>query len=74
LSQFIHKNKVKIGYLPRVVVRMRVGGVSNLSLANRLKANREDKMAWKINGLKPKPFTLLLKPISKIGQFLKKES
>ena len=51
---------------------MRVGGVSNASLANRIKANREDKLAWKINGLKPKPYTLLFKPLLKIGQFFKK--
>ncbi len=74
MLRFIHKNKVKIGYLPRVIVRMRVGGVSNMSIANRIKANREDKKAWKINGLTPKPFTLLFKPLSKLTQFLKKES
>ena len=74
MLRFIHKNKVKIGYLPRVTVRMRVGGVSNVSILNRLKANREDRKAWEMNGLKPKAFTLLFKPLSKIGQFLKKES
>jgi len=72
MLRFVHRHKVKISYLPRVVVRMRVGGVSNASLLNRLKANREDKKAWLINGLKPKPYTLLFKPLSKIGQFLKK--
>ena len=51
---------------------MRVGGVSNSSLANRIKANREDKLAWRINDLKPKTFTFILKPLSKISQFLKK--
>ena len=72
MLRFIHKHKIKLGYLPRVIVRMRVGGVSNLSLLNRIKANREDKKAWKINNLKPKPYTLIFKPLSKIGQFLKK--
>lgn len=72
MLRFVHKNKIRIGYLPRVIVRMRIGGVSNVSLINRLKANREDKKAWEINGLKPKPFTLVFKPLSKIGQFLKK--
>jgi glycosyltransferase len=72
MLRFIHRHKVKISYLPRVIVRMRVGGVSNASIINRLKANREDKKAWLINGLKPKPYTLLFKPLSKIGQFLKK--
>jgi len=72
MLRFIHKYKIKISYLPRVVVRMRIGGVSNVSLLNRIKANREDKQAWLINDLKPKPYTLLFKPLSKLGQFLKK--
>ena len=72
MLRFIHKHKITLGYLPRVTVRMRMGGLSNASLMNRLKANNEDRKAWKINGLKPKFYTLLFKPISKIGQFLKK--
>ena len=72
MLRFIHKHNCSTSYLPRVVVRMRVGGVSNASIINRLKANREDKRAWEINGLKPKPFTLIFKPLSKLGQFLKK--
>ncbi len=72
MLRFIHKHECSISYLPRVVVRMRVGGVSNSSLKNRLKANREDKRAWEINGLKPKPFTLIFKPLSKVLQFVRK--
>jgi hypothetical protein len=48
---------------------MRVGGTSNRSLLNRLKANIEDRKAWRINGLKPGLLTLLLKPFSKISQY-----
>lgn len=73
MLRFIHKHECSISYLPRVVVRMRVGGVSNSSIKNRLKANREDKQAWKINGLKPKSYTLIFKPLSKILQFVKKD-
>ncbi len=72
MLRFIHKYECSISYLPRVVVRMRVGGVSNVSIKNRLKANREDKKAWKLNGLKPKPYTLIFKPLSKVLQFVKK--
>lgn len=73
MLRFIHKNKVKLGYLPRITVRMRVGGMSNVSLSNRIKANREDKKAWEMNSLKPKPYTLLFKPLSKIGQYFKSD-
>lgn len=72
MLRFIHKHECSISYLPRVIVRMRIGGVSNVSLISRLKANREDKRAWEINGLKPKPFTLIFKPLSKVLQFVKK--
>lgn len=57
-------------YIPKVIVKMRAGGVSNVSLRNRLRANREDRLAWKINQLKPYFFTLYLKPLRKLSQFL----
>lgn len=72
MLRVIHKNEIKVGYLNKVIVRMRVGGTSNASLKNRVKANKEDKMAWKMNGLKPAPFTMIRKPLSKIGQFFKR--
>jgi len=40
-------------------------------LSNRLKANKEDKLAWAINNLRPFWFTLYLKPLKKITQFIK---
>jgi hypothetical protein len=48
---------------------MRVGGKSNVTLANRIKANREDKRAWILNDLKPGVFTFIRKPLSKLNQF-----
>ncbi|HVS95264.1 MAG TPA: glycosyltransferase family 2 protein [Puia sp.] len=57
-------------YIRRVIVKMRAGGVSNASLPNRIRANREDRMAWKLNGLRPYFFTLYLKPLRKIHQFI----
>lgn len=72
MLRFIHRYKASITYLPRVIVKMRVGGVSNASLRNRLKANQEDRKAWKVNGLKPHSLTLIFKPLSKIRQFFKK--
>ncbi|OQP66877.1 glycosyl transferase [Niastella vici] len=63
------KHNVSARYIPEVLVKMRVGGMSNASLKNRLRANKEDEMAWKLNGLKPYFFTTWLKPIRKILQF-----
>ncbi|HEY4109850.1 glycosyltransferase family 2 protein [Puia sp.] len=59
-------------YIPRVIVKMRAGGMSNASLFNRLRANKEDRMAWRLNGLRPYFFTLYLKPLRKIHQFIVK--
>lgn len=72
MLRFLYKHKIRCCYLPRVITRMRVGGESNVSLKNRLRANKEDRKAWTMNGLRPAWYTLTLKPISKIGQFIRK--
>lgn len=69
LLRIFFKNNFVIAYLPQTIICMRTGGTSNASLKNRLKANKEDRMAWKINGVKPYFFTLLLKPFRKIAQY-----
>jgi glycosyltransferase len=69
MLRFLLKNNVTVCYLPEVTVRMRTGGASNASLGNRFLANREDRLAWKMNGLKPRFYTLYLKPLSKIRQY-----
>jgi len=69
LLRLIHKHKIEIHYLPEVLIRMRMGGQSNASLHNRLKAYAEDRQAWKMNQLKPHVYTSVLKPLRKILQF-----
>lgn len=71
ILRILLKNKLKAAYLPEVLVKMRTGGVSNASFSNRIRANKEDRMAWKINGLKPYFFTLYLKPLRKLWQFVR---
>ena len=70
MLRFLFKESCSAVYLPKVMIHMRAGGVSNVSLKNRVRANREDRLAWKKNGLKPKWFTLLRKPLSKLKQYL----
>ncbi len=72
MLRVIHKEKIRIGYLQKILVKMRVGGESNASISNRLNANKEDKMAWEMNGLKAGKLTFIRKPLSKIGQFIKR--
>lgn len=64
------KHGLSAHYIPRVIVKMRAGGMSNASLWNRLRANKEDRLAWKLNGLEPYFFTLYIKPLRKIHQFI----
>ena len=70
MLRMIHKIGIKLVYVPRVLVKMRAGGVSNSSIANRISANQNDRKAWKINGLTPHFYTLWLKPLRKILQFM----
>ena len=72
MLRLIHKNKIRVAYLKETIVKMRMGGVSNVSFFVKLKANLEDKMAWRMNGLKPKVTTMLMKPLRKIGQYFKR--
>lgn len=69
MLRLVHKHRIKLAYLPGVTVKMRAGGASNRSLKNRLRANREDRRAWRINGLRAAPFTLWIKPLRKVRQF-----
>lgn len=69
MLRFLYKHQIKVAYIPEVLVKMRTGGISNSSLMNRLRANKEDRMAWGINDLKPKFYIRWLKPLRKIFQF-----
>ncbi|MBL7934032.1 MAG: glycosyltransferase [Bacteroidia bacterium] len=69
MLRFIQKQKISIAYLPEFTVKMRVGGKSNVNVQNRIAANLEDRKAWEINGLKPRFYTLYLKPLRKLLQF-----
>jgi glycosyltransferase involved in cell wall biosynthesis len=69
MLRMLFKNQLKAHYLPEILMKMRVGGTSNMSIKNRWRANQEDQKAWIINGLKPHWFTRWLKPLSKISQW-----
>jgi glycosyltransferase involved in cell wall biosynthesis len=69
MLRFIHKHQISLTYLDKFIIKMRVGGQSTASVNNRVKANLEDRQAWEVNNIKPRFFTLWLKPIRKIGQF-----
>lgn len=70
MLRFIHSNKAKVYYLNKVLVKMLVGGVSNKSVINRIKAWRNDFKAMKTNGILFPYISIILKPFRKITQFI----
>ena len=69
LIRLLVKHEIQVGYIPEILVKMRVGGTSNASFKNRVAANRMDRQAWVDNDLKP-PFGLRFsKPLSKVPQY-----
>jgi glycosyltransferase len=69
MLRLLLKERNTTAYIPQVLVRMRTGGVSNRSLTARLKANHMDRRAWDVNGLTPYPWTMICKPLRKVGQY-----
>ena len=69
MLRYLYKHSISTKYIPDTLVKMRVGGESNRSIKNRLRANKEDFMAWKKNNLNPRFYTRYLKPLRKLPQF-----
>jgi len=73
MLRVLYKHQFNAAYLPEVMVKMRSRGRSNGSLKRRFRANGEDRLAWKLNQLHPYFFTLYLKPLRKVFQYINKE-
>ncbi len=68
LLRYLWVNKIKVSYLPEVLIKMRVGGASNRSLKNIYNKSLEDISALKLNGV-PYFRAFIIKNLSKIPQF-----
>ena len=62
--------RISVRYLDRVLVRMALGGASNGSISNIIRANSEVARAWRSNGLRGGFLVPFLKPASKIFQYV----
>lgn len=69
MLRYLYKHNISTFYIQDTLIKMRVGGASNHSLLNRIKANREDYIAWKKNNLSPRFYTRILKPLRKVAQY-----
>jgi glycosyltransferase involved in cell wall biosynthesis len=70
MLRLMHIHGLRWAYIDSVLVRMREGGASNITMAARIEANRNDRKAWSLNGVRPYWFTMYLKPLRKVGQYL----
>jgi len=67
MLRFVEKHKIKVGYLPKLTVKMRTGGKANV-LNGIIRGNMEIIRAFRINGVHLSPLFFILKPIEKISQ------
>lgn len=69
MARYLYRYRISARYLPKLIVKMRVGGQSNVTIKSRLRANRRDYLAMKKNKI-PFPFLVsLLKPVIKLHQY-----
>lgn len=70
MLRIFKKHNFKSLYINRLIIKMRLGGATNKSIANIINGNKEIIRAWKNNGLKV-PFTLMpLKMLKRFFQFI----
>ena len=68
MLRYLWGGKIKLAYIPEVLVKMRLGGESNRSIGRILRKSREDLRAIRKNGVGSLG-TLAAKNFSKLGQF-----
>lgn len=72
LLRLLAKGRIHTLHLPRILVRMCLGGATNRSLRNILKGNLESYQACKKNGLKVPFWFIPRKILSRVPQFFQK--
>lgn len=65
--------RIKVHYLPEIIVKMRDGGASASSLKQRMKGWKELCQAWRLNGLRPPFLFIPRRVLGKIGQYILKK-
>lgn len=69
MSRYLYRYRVSSLYLPKLIVKMRIGGASNISIAGRVRANRRDYLAMKKNKILFPLLVSVLKPLRKVPQY-----
>ena len=71
MLRFIEKYQIEVGYLPKVIVKMRTGGRAG-ALRGIIRGNWEIIKSFRLNGLCLSPWFFVLKPIMKVSQLLRR--
>jgi glycosyltransferase involved in cell wall biosynthesis len=72
MLRFMERHNIKTGYLPKVIVRMRIGGKAN-NIFGILKGNMEILNAFRINQIPISPLFFCIKPVAKFRQLFYRE-
>ena len=73
MMRFLEVHKIKSTYIPKVWIKMRMGGTTNKSIRNIWIQNIEVFNSLKKNGLSVNPISFFInKFISRFNQFLKR--
>ena len=73
ILRLLYKHKITSYYLPVTTYLMTIGGASNKSPGNIIQKSKEDFRAMKLNGIPFPLFTLLIKNLRKLPQFLARD-
>jgi len=63
-------HKIRTKWVDKIFVFMRAGGRSNNGIQSRVDAIDDNKIAWRKNGIDPALYTIALKRMRKINQFV----
>lgn len=69
MARYLFYFRASAYYVPRLIVKMRMGGMSNGNIKRRLRANRRDYLAMQRNRIPFAFFVSLLKPLIKLHQY-----
>lgn len=70
MLRYLGRERIRLAYIPEVLVKIRVGGESNRSLSRILRKSREDYRALRNNEVGGVG-TLVWKNLSKLPQFFR---
>lgn len=70
MLRFMENKNSSSFFLNKYLVKMRLGGESNLSLRNVILGHKNFRESFKLNNIKPIPFYSFFRIISKLKQYI----